>query len=82
MSLRRNGLTVPSEMYITFYTVSRDCERPPVSHCYQCNLPQEADKDHSAVTAGTAVSLSNREAHIVSKSFRCMDKPDYGDFYT
>lgn len=46
------------------------------------NLPQEADMDHSAVTAGTAVSPSNREDHIFSKALHCMEKPDYGDFYT
>lgn len=45
-------------------------------------VPQEAEKDHSAVTAGTAVSPSNPEDQIFSKSLHCMESPDYGDFYT
>lgn len=52
------------------------------SYCCQYNQPQEADMGHSAVTAGTAVSPSNRGDNASSKALRCMGDPDYGDFYT
>lgn len=77
------GELVTTKKYATSLEIYKRFSSPTsVSNCYRYNLPQEADKDHSAVTAGTAVSLSNPEDHVSSKVLHCMEKLNYGDFYT